>query len=63
MNLAEAQKCTLRRAPLLPIDEAIAETWALLNFPTPLPLVDGLLAATAIVYGLMLVTRNWGVIT
>ena len=43
---------------LLPIDETIADTWARLNVPDPLPLIDGLLPATAKVYGLTLVTRN-----
>ncbi len=43
---------------VLPIDESIAEVWARLNVPDPLPLVDGLLAATAKVYGLTHVTRN-----
>jgi toxin FitB len=43
---------------VLPIDESIAEAWARLNVPDPLPLIDGLLAATAKVYGLTLVTRN-----
>ena len=43
---------------VLPIDEPIAEAWALLSVPDPLPLIDGLLAATAKVHGLMLVTRN-----
>jgi hypothetical protein len=43
---------------ILPIDETIAETWALLGIPNPLPLIDGLLAATAKVHGLTLVTRN-----
>jgi predicted nucleic acid-binding protein len=43
---------------VLPIDETVAETWALLGIPSPLPLVDGLLAATAKVHGLTLVTRN-----
>ena len=43
---------------VLPIDESIAEAWALLSVPDPLPLIDGLLAATAKVHGLMLVTRN-----
>jgi toxin FitB len=43
---------------VLPIDESIAEAWAQLNVPDPLPLFDGLLAATAKVYGLTLVTRN-----
>ena len=45
-------------ARLLPIDELVAEAWALLGIPNPLPLIDGLLAATAIVHGLTLVTRN-----
>jgi predicted nucleic acid-binding protein len=43
---------------VLPIDETIAETWALLGIPNPLPLIDSLLAATAKVHGLTLVTRN-----
>jgi toxin FitB len=43
---------------VLPIDEPIAEAWALLSVPDPLPLIDGLLAATAKVHGLTLVTRN-----
>jgi len=42
----------------LPIDEPIGEAWALLGIPNPLPLIDGLLAATAKVHGLTLVTRN-----
>src|SRR6266567_2415220 len=43
---------------VLPIDEPIAEAWALLAVPNPLPLIDGLLAATAKVHSLTLVTRN-----
>jgi predicted nucleic acid-binding protein len=43
---------------VLGIDEPIAETWARLSIPDPLPLIDGLLAATAKVHGLTLVTRN-----
>jgi predicted nucleic acid-binding protein len=43
---------------VLPIDEEVAEAWALLGVPDPLPLIDGLLAATAKVHGLTLVTRN-----
>ncbi len=35
---------------VLPIDESIAETWARLSVPDPLPLIDGLLAATAKVH-------------
>ena len=45
-------------ARLLPIDEPVAEAWALPGIPNPLPLIDGLLAATAKVHGLTLVTRN-----
>jgi predicted nucleic acid-binding protein len=45
---------------VLPVDEPVAETWALLGVPNPLPLIDGLLAATAKVHGLTLVTRNLG---
>jgi toxin FitB len=43
---------------VVPIDRAIAEEWGRLNVPDPLPVVDGLLAATARVVGLTLVTRN-----
>lgn len=43
---------------VLPIDEPIAEAWALLSVPNQLPLIDGLLAASAKVRGLILVTRN-----
>jgi toxin FitB len=45
---------------VLPIDEPVAETWARLGIPNRLPLIDGLLAATAKVRGLTLVTRNIG---
>lgn len=40
------------------IDRAIAEEWGRMNVPDPLPVVDGLLAATARILGLTLVTRN-----
>jgi len=43
---------------VLPIDESVAETWARLGIPNPLPLIDSLLAATAKVHSLILVTRN-----
>lgn len=43
---------------ILEIDLAIAEEWGRLNVPDPLPVVDGLLAATARVHGLTLATRN-----
>ena len=43
---------------LLPIDARVAELWGRLNAPTPISAIDGLLAATAIVHQLTLVTRN-----
>jgi predicted nucleic acid-binding protein len=43
---------------VLPVDARVAEVWGKLNVPDPLPAVDGLLAATAIVHDLTLVTRN-----
>lgn len=43
---------------ILPVSLDIARRWALLGVPDPVPVVDGLLAATAITHGLVLVTRN-----
>ncbi|HEU5143092.1 MAG TPA: type II toxin-antitoxin system VapC family toxin [Solirubrobacterales bacterium] len=43
---------------ILPIDRAIAEEWGRMNVPGPLPVIDGLLTATARVLDLTLVTRN-----
>lgn len=43
---------------ILPVDRTIAEEWGRLSVPDPLPVVDGLLAATAKVHRLTLVTRN-----
>lgn len=43
---------------LLPVTGAIAEEWGRLNVPDPVPVVDGLMAATARVHNLTLVTRN-----
>lgn len=48
---------------LLPVDEAVAECWgtvaaAAAAAGTPVPVIDGLLAATALQYKLTLVTRN-----
>lgn len=42
----------------LPIEAAIAEEWGRLNAVRPIPVIDGLLAATAKVHSLTLVTRN-----
>jgi predicted nucleic acid-binding protein len=46
------------RERVLPVDRAVAEEWGRMNVPDPLPVVDGLLAATAKVAGLTLATRN-----
>jgi len=46
------------RDRILPLDRAIAEEWGRMNVPDPLPVVDGLLAATAKVTGLTLATPN-----
>ena len=46
------------RGRIVPIDRPIAEEWGRMNVPDPLPVVDGLLAATASILGLTLVTRN-----
>lgn len=46
------------RDRVLGVDRAIAEEWGRMNVPDPLPVIDGLLAATAKVVGLTLVTRN-----
>jgi len=43
---------------ILRVDAAIADRWGALNVPAPLPTVDGLLVATAMVHDLTFVTRN-----
>jgi toxin FitB len=43
---------------ILFVTQEIAETWGRLSAPNRLPVVDGLLAATALVHDLILVTRN-----
>jgi len=45
-------------ARILYVNEPIADEWGRLNVPDPLPVIDGLLATTAKVHGLTLVTRN-----
>lgn len=64
-----AQGVTLRRwleeqvlpefhARILPVDEAVARTCAHLHTPDPPPERDALIAATALVHQMTLVTRN-----
>ena len=43
---------------ILAVDLSVAEEWGRLNVPDPMPVIDGLLAATARVHGLTLATRN-----
>jgi toxin FitB len=43
---------------ILPITQAIADRWGRINSPDQLPVIDGLLAATALEHNLILVTRN-----
>ena len=43
---------------ILPVTTNIADRWGRLNAPDPLPVIDSLLAATALQHDLILVTRN-----
>lgn len=43
---------------IAPVTTEVADLWGRLNVPDRLPAVDGLLAATALVHGWTLVTRN-----
>ena len=53
---------TLMVGRILPVSLPIAERWGSLNVPETLPVIDGLLAATALEHDLILVTRNvWDV--
>lgn len=43
---------------ILPVDQPVADEWGRMNALRTFPTIDGLLAATAKVYDLTLVTRN-----
>jgi predicted nucleic acid-binding protein len=45
---------------IVPVTADVAEAWGRLNVPDPVSVVDGLMAATALVHGWTLVTRNAG---
>lgn len=45
-------------AKILPVDGAIAEEWGRINAGSPVPVEDGLMAVSAKVHGMILVTRN-----
>ena len=52
------QLITVYEDRIVPITADVADAWGRLNVPDPVPVVDGLLAATALVRGWTLVTRN-----
>lgn len=59
--ILEAWRDTVRQDyanRILPISGEIAEEWARLTVPDPLPFIDGLMVATARVHDLTFVTRN-----
>ena len=43
---------------ILPIDRAVAEAWGRMSAVRTVPVIDGLMAATALVHDMTLVTRN-----
>ncbi|MEZ4269832.1 MAG: type II toxin-antitoxin system VapC family toxin [Myxococcota bacterium] len=43
---------------VLPVDAPVADRWAELGVPDAVPVSDGLIAATALVHGLTVATRN-----
>lgn len=43
---------------VLPVTTAVADRWGVIDSPDRLPVVDGLMAATALVHHLIVVTRN-----
>ena len=47
-------------ARVLPVSLSVAEEWGRMNSARSLPVIDSLLAATAKVHGLVLITRNVG---
>lgn len=43
---------------ILPVDEKVADQWGRLGLPQPLPILDAFLAATALVHGLTVISRD-----
>lgn len=43
---------------VIPVDRPVADAWGRMSAIRPVPVIDGLLAATAEVHGLTFVTRN-----
>ncbi|GAB3954424.1 type II toxin-antitoxin system VapC family toxin [Kribbella albertanoniae] len=48
---------------IAPVSREVAEAWGRLNAYRPLPVIDGLLAATAVVHDWTLVTRDSDAVT
>lgn len=48
---------------IIPITTEIADEWGRMNVPGPIPVIDGLMAATAKVQRLTFVTRNTAHVT
>jgi toxin FitB len=53
-----AELVTEHRQQIMPITSQIADRWGTLAVRDPVPITDGLLAATALVHDWTLVTRN-----
>jgi predicted nucleic acid-binding protein len=45
---------------VLAVDEPVMMVWSRISVPDPLPAYDGLIAATALVHGMTVATRNAG---
>lgn len=43
---------------MLPVDEKVADQWGRLGLRQPVPVLDSILAATAIIHGLAVVSRD-----
>ena len=58
LDLWLEQLQTSFQSQILPVDIAISQEWGRLSSLYTVPVIDGLLAATATAHGLVLVTRN-----
>ena len=58
LDLWLEQLQTSFQSQILPVDTTISQEWGRLSSLHTVPVIDGLLAATATLHGLVLVTRN-----
>lgn len=56
-----ARLCAAYENSILPVTDAVADRWGRLNADRSLPVIDGLIAATALEFRLTVVTRNTSV--